>query len=300
MLHPNFYRSRTIYSEIIYKMHSGSNVARFLVNETARSLIANICIYLDSYLDIDDVRSGLTIRKMQNICAERRVASRGRVFAFVKMLELSGYLESCSAADKRYRFLRPTQKLRGYRAELMGAIYAALDQIMPRGGYVRLGSDPAVDLQVMRIAADDYFNGILLLEWHQDILMFADRDGGYQFLLELLREANFFDEPHAFCPQIDVSLFNLSLRLGLSRSHMRKILNDAARAGLLCVDNKPKYKITLNARLLEAFDEHVALLIAYYADIIDNRLGVPRFDPVRDVTASEAKQTRAVKGDPVG
>ena len=277
--HPNFHKARAIYSETIYKMHKGAPIARFLVNETARALISNICIYVDSYFDIEDVRSGLTICKVQNICAERGVASRGRVFAFVKMLEFSGYLESSAAVDKRYKFLRPTLKLRSYRSELMGGIYAAIDEIMPKRDYARLGADPDIDLRVMRIAGHDYFRGILLLDRHKDILMFADRDGGYQLLLELFREAKLFGKPHEFCQHIKASLLNLSIKLRLSRSHMRKLLNDAASTGLVTINNRPTYKLTLNSLLVEAFDEHVALLLTYYADIIDNRLNESCLDP---------------------
>ena len=93
MRRPNFPLARRTYSLGLFQLYKGVNIARLLVNETARSLIGNICILMDLSFDPENPRSGLTLRKIQKVCAQRGVASPGRVFAFVKMLEFAGFLE---------------------------------------------------------------------------------------------------------------------------------------------------------------------------------------------------------------
>jgi len=249
----------------------GAHIARFLVNETARALIANLCVYLDLAFAPGDPRSGLTVRKLQKICADRGVASPGRVHAFAKMLQLSGYLDAIASPDRRFKVLRPGAKLRAYRSALMHSIYSALDQVAPGRDYARRGADPEIDRRVLLVSGADFFGGLLLLEYHPDIKMFADRDGGYLFLLKLLSRAHAFDHDGDEA-EVSVSLKEVSERVAVSRSHLRSILREAEQRALLAVETDRGQKIILKTKLIAKFKEQVALLLAYYGDILDRRL----------------------------
>lgn len=129
--HPQFSSALATHSRAMLELYksihtAGARIARFLVNETARALIANVCIYMDLDFDPSEPRFGLTLRKIQKICSDRGVASPGRVYVFLKMLQLSGYLDSIATPDKRFKSLRPGGKLRAYRLELMHSIYSGL------------------------------------------------------------------------------------------------------------------------------------------------------------------------------
>jgi hypothetical protein len=279
MNRPGFNSALATHSDAMFKLYkdaqvAGAQLARFLVNETARALIANLCIYLDLTFEPGDPRSGLTIRKIQKICVDRDVASPGRAFAFLKMMQLSGYLEAVPVSDKRVKLLRPTRKLRSYRSELMHSIYSALDHVAPGADYACRGASPAVDRSILLVSGKDFFGGLLLLDYHPDIKMFADRDGGYHFLLKILREARLFsgDAP---AEKISISLQDASRRSGLSRSHLRSILLEAERRELIAFETGASNRIRLTPKLIEEFKEQVALLLAYYADVMDRRLDEP-------------------------
>ena len=278
--HPQFSSALATHSLAMLELYksahtAGAQIARFLVNETARALIANVCIYMDLDFDPSEPRFGLTLRKIQKICADRGVASPGRVYAFLKMLQLSGYLDSIATSDKRFKLLRPGDKLRAYRLELMHSIYSALDHIAPERHYARRGAIPEVDNAVLRVSGKDFFGGLLLLDYHPDVKMFADRNGGYHFLLEILRQAHLFDGDHGGDAEVSISLNEVSGRSAVSRSHLRSILREAERRQLIAVEAGLGYRICLKAKLIAKFKEQVAVLLAYYGDIIDRRLDEP-------------------------
>jgi hypothetical protein len=271
--HTDFPSARTVYAKAMHRMFKAERVARFLVNETARSLISNICIYADLDFDPATPGTGLTVRKLQRLCSARGLASPGRVFAFVNMMRLSGYLRTEPVQDQRYKILRPTDKLHAYRRDLMQCIFSAVDIVSHRGDYAQRASDPATDRQILRVAGSDYFErGLLLLDYHPDIKMFADRDGGYHFLLELLHLSGFFSGDYAPGRTLDISLTQMGLRCFLSRSHLRSILNDAAERGLIAFATGPGITITLQNTLTRLYDQHVAILLAYYGNMVDNRV----------------------------
>ena len=96
----------------------------------------------------------------------------------------------------------------------MNAVYSALDHVCPELNYARRGADPLTDEGVCKVAGKDFFAGLLLLEAHPDVLMFADRDGGYQFLLKILRAAGLLDAPFEHNEKIGVALQDISRRTG--------------------------------------------------------------------------------------
>lgn len=266
LVHPDFRQALTTYAEKVLALYHGTGFSRLLINETARAVMANMCIVLDALAEDDAPLTGLTISRLQDACSLMGVASRGRVFAFVKMMERNGFLEERPSLDKRTRPLAPTARLFDYQHQLIGGVLAAADILMPERRNMASFGMAHLQRRFVRLTGQDMIRGVTPYTLHEDILLFSRRDGGFQFLLQLLRQAGLFDMPP---PSTALpSLSELSRSCGLSRSHLRSLLADGEACGLLVSGGGRKHTITATKLLQERFRQHVAVLIAYYSGML--------------------------------
>lgn len=269
--HPQFYRAMASFSLMAIRLYQGPGVARFLVNETARTLIANLCIVFDT-LSEDDPSLSLTVSRIQDACERLGVASRGRVYAFLKMMELGNYIQTQPGADRRTRRLVPSPQFVEHLDTIVKAMLEGADIVLADPICAARYTDPAVRRRFIQAAGLDILAGFAPWNHYEDMRPFTARDGGFHIISVILQQAGAFDHDIAGGKHVSVSLADLARRHNLSRSHLRQLLADAEAHGLIILENPATYNIVLTPRLIAVYRAHVALLLAYYAEIMQERI----------------------------
>lgn len=269
--HPQFYRAMACFSLMAIRLYQGPGIARFLVNETARTLIANLCIVFDT-LSQDDPSLSLTTGRIQDACERLSVASRGRVYTFLKMMELGKYLQTQPGPDRRTRRLVPSPRFVSHLDTIVQAMLEGADIVLANPICVSRYADPTIRRRFIQAAGLDMLAGFAPWSYYEDMQPFTARDGGFHIISVILDQAGAFDRDIAGGTHVSLALADLSRKHNLSRSHVRQLLAEAAERGLIVIENPATYKIILTPRLIAVYRAHVALLLAYYAEIMETRI----------------------------
>ena len=249
--HPRFLHGVLQYAQVIPAYFSGKLVLNKVVTEVWRFHTLAFALHLHDIRDPGDPRTGLTITRLQRLCLEQKIASAGRVIALVGLMQLGGYLKRVpSLADARIVLLEPTEKLvatvRGWGHAMMQAIDAIETgaQFAPRHL-----ADPGFDTRLRRAGMDIMLAGWRLVDpWHE-VMHFVGRDAAWMLLLRLIDpaiRAGIGGEPVI----VSLDLADFGKRFGVSRSHMRRVLDTAFEQGLLAAPPRNGGNIIMSHRLV--------------------------------------------------
>lgn len=249
--HPRFLHGVLQYAQVIPAYFAGKLVLNKVVTEVWRFHTLAFALHLHDIRDPGDPRTGLTITRLQRICQEQKIASAGRVIALVGLMQLGGYLKRVpSVADSRIILLVPTEKLvatvRGWGQAMMSAI----DSIEPGAGFEqRHLADPGFDTRLRRAGMDIMLAGWRLVDpWHE-VMHFVARDAAWMLLLRLIDpviRAGIGGEPVI----VSLDLAEFGKKFGVSRSHMRRVLDTAFEQGLLAAPPRNGSHIVMSHRLI--------------------------------------------------
>ena len=198
-----------------------------IFKDAGRYVVAMCAIYLHA-------SGGLTLPRLKEICAHSGFLSPGRARALLIYLRYLGYAELFPLRTGGVARYQPTIRfMAAWRRQVRAALDAA--SIV----------EPAVRLVLDRLHEPDIFDAFVrqqsrgLLEWarHDDgnlafVSLFMHPHAGTQIVWALLAAA---DEDDIFPPRgpLPISLSGTARRFGVSRVHVRRILDDAERVGFL-------------------------------------------------------------------
>ena len=252
--HRHFLRGLFAYEELMPAYFANNVILNKVVTEAWRFEMLVYTLHLYDSRDPADPASGLTVANLTRVCARQNCASRGRVAAILGIMQLAGYLHRRrSRTDARIVHLEPSkefvQVVEGWNQRLLQII----DAIDKTGGlacdhlaYPRFGWD------MRERGAQVLLGGWKLLDPFPEVDHFVTRDGGWMLLLscvaKALRSSNGAEiEPVAF----DLGTFGA--RFGVSRSHLRRLLESAHAIGLLDAPPHNGQHIVLSERLVASF-----------------------------------------------
>lgn len=201
--------------------NSNAAIARAF-RDSAKSFYAMFVMILDA-------RGPVTLASLQALAAELGFASRGRAAAMMMYLRIIGYLERCThQPNGRSVGFKASDKLIAVHDEFMRNELTAAARIEPdarpiverlsdtefRRAYVR-----QMGLGVVRVVRGP----------RSPTSLFADRDAGLATLYQIALSGSGYParEP------VQLSLSELARKQGVSRSHVSRLLRDAAAAGLM-------------------------------------------------------------------
>ncbi len=270
--HPLFYKAMGCFSLMAIRLYQEPGLTRFLVNETARNLIANLCIIFDAQSQ-EDPSISLTVTRVQDACEMLGLASRGRVYTFIKMMEVAGYLQARPGVDRRTRKLVPSARFVGHIDTAVSAVLEGVDILLPEPVCVQRFNNPMLRRRYILVAGVDMLAGFEPWNYYEDMRPFTARDGGFHILSVILEQAGAFERDIAGGTSVSVALADLGRKNNLSRSHLRQLLADAEERGLIAFENRGSYDIILTPRLISLYRAHVALLLAHSGEIMEWRVG---------------------------
>jgi hypothetical protein len=253
LAHPRFPGARTAFIEAVLAFHEGDAYHSRLLVEAMRQVTFNLIVVLHLRHDVADRATWPTPRRLKDELKTFGLASERRVDALVSRFIQLGYVDSLpSEQDGRVRLLTPTAKMMSLDRDWLVYHYAPLHQMFPVPGYGEpMMRDPAFQRAQRLVALDFSAKGAEIMASNPAVMRFMSRDAGMLVLIKLV-QMSAGDNPQG------LSYSDLGARFGVSRTHVRALLEEAAQHGDVSLSGRGGRLVELNPPLLQAFDRFVA------------------------------------------
>jgi hypothetical protein len=267
--HPHFQQAVRRAAGGLVALYQGNRLLNLLINDRGRLLISSFALYLHFGHDSSDQDGGLTLTRIQDLCIENSVCSRGRAAAMVALMRATGYLATAPVAtglaDRRVRRLVPTERLIDSQRQNWRCQFGAIALLRPEGAaaFDVLGN-PDFIRALLQQQGDRFRAGVRILDRAPTLSLFAERNAGMMILFSLLLAGAAEDAMPASRP-VPISISALARRFGVSRPHVLKLLRDAAHAGLIERKGANGEQIVLSVHLAEATLDFLATVFLFLA-----------------------------------
>ena len=266
------FRDRPHYLEGV-RLHAGVMQPFFAYNLILNKVVAEIwrfqmlvfTLYLHETWREDDPRSGLNLGNLQRVCSNLNLASPGRVYAFLNIMKIGGYLEKApTGADNRVSRLAPTRMFMNTVEEWNRGIWAAIDATNPGGGLVALGQAyPSLGTGMRNSGAEGLLAGWDPLGPFPEVSRFAASDGGWMMMEHIVSEA-LGSNGRLRRVTINCDLRRTAKQFGGSRSNLIRLLGEAHDLGLLEIDPRLGREVRFTTTMTSAFLTFLASFLGYF------------------------------------
>lgn len=236
-------------------LYEGNHLFNRLILEEGRFICYLAALSLHASQDLTQPSTWLTLGRLQREVTELGVASRNRVEAQVSCLRKYGFLtQQPHASDRRVRLLVPNAALLARDAGILGHLLNGLSEfgLSPTEGGE---GPPSAELhRALRRATLPYLPGLSsLIRRHLPLAPFFAHDCGYMILLLLLR-----GDRERRDDTIVTGYQRLATQTGVSRTHVRRIVEAARDAGLVTTEARGGHDISLTPLMWHAADRWFA------------------------------------------
>jgi DNA-binding MarR family transcriptional regulator len=268
---PAFSHAQALYLDLYEAPFKNNPFLVRLFGSAGRSVAFLTALRLAALQVPGDETTLLTPRRMQEVAVRSRVIRPRTMTNALARLRATGYLKSSPVpGDRRQSALQPTEKALTYYRDWVSAHIRPLAMIFPDRNYsAGVNGEPDFLLAQRRAGARVIARSGEVLARNPDIMLFLTRDAGYFILTILLQQVRDSGGLSA------APLGALSDRFGISRTHVRKVLQTAQAAGLLDILAPGARKVAVTRRLSESFDRYFADLLSVtdliYAIAVERR-----------------------------
>jgi DNA-binding MarR family transcriptional regulator len=253
LAHPRFAAARAAFVEAVLAAHEGDHFRSRLLVEAMRQVTFNVIISLHLRYDPTDRTTSPTPRRLKDELAMFGLASTRRIDALVSRFIQLGYVESHpSEHDGRMRLLTPTAKMMALDREWLAYHYVPLHVMFP-DSYLEPIAGHVAFQRAQRLAALDHSaKGAEIMASNPAVMRFMGRDAGMLVLIKLVQMSIAADSTE------DISYSDIGSRFGVSRTHVRLLLEDAAEHGDVSLTGRGGRLAELKPSILQAFDRFLA------------------------------------------
>jgi hypothetical protein len=218
----------------LIEAYGSNSVWNRVFSDRGRFMGSLAALYLHLCPDGGTGQQGLTLGRLQALCMDIGLCSRGRARALLILLQVTGYIaaDPGSAADRRQRRFVPTQRLTEFQHRRWSQQFAAMDALVPhaRAAQAACGR-PDFAAAFLAEMARCYRGGFRLLHYAPELAQLTERNAGLLLASSLILAAP--DELPEDGAAVPVSISALAARFGIARAHARGLLEHLAEAGLI-------------------------------------------------------------------
>lgn len=253
--HPALPAARKVYLDAFLSLYGDDRFLTRLLIETSRFLVFTLVVVLAAGHDPMRRETWLTIGRLKRAMAGIGQASDRQIDALVARLREVGFLTAEPlAADRRVRILAPTERMLAHDRAWLAAHYAPLAHLSPDHDYApALRGDPAYQVAHRRTSLAFMAVGARLMLGEADMMLFFDRAAGHLVLAALLQAA-MADPDQVAAP---VPYATVGDRFGVSRTHVRQLLEAAAARGLVRLQARGGRAVEILPRLWRSYDRGI-------------------------------------------
>ena len=255
LAHPRFAAARKAFIDAVLALHEGDQFRSRLLIEAVRQVTFNLIVSLHLRHNATDRSTWATPQRLKDEIRRFGLASPRRIDALVTRLVRLGYVDSHpSEQDGRVRILTPTAKMMSLDLDWLAALHRPLQVMFPDIGYSQpIKRDVAFQRAQRVVALGFSARGADVLASNPGMFLFHTRDAGVTILVKLIQMTM-----AAGNSAVELSYSDIGDRFGVSRTHVRKLLQDAERADLVQLSGQGERLVTLKPAMLSAFDRFVA------------------------------------------
>jgi len=252
LAHPRFAAARSAFIDAVLTFHEGDRFTSRLMVETTRQVTFSLLVILHLRHDESDRSTWPTPQRLRAEIEPYGLASPRRIDALVARLVQLGYLDSRpSDLDGRVRLLNPTPKMMALDREWLVYNYVPLHVMFPDSYPEPIARDPAFQRAQRLVALEFSAHGANVIASNPVVMRFMHRDAGILVLMRLIQIS-------AGDGAKGVSYTEIGVRFGISRTHVRGLLEDAAQHGDVSLSGRGGRLVELKPSILQAFDRFLA------------------------------------------
>ena len=254
--HPRLPTARRAYLDSFMQVYDGDPFMVRLLLQAGRFFVFHSAAVLEAAQDLSRRETWFTVALLKQQLAMFGYASGRQVDHLVGRLREVGFLEQRPAqGDRRVRLLATTDKLRAHHTEWLAAHYVPLATIYPDHDYsLVLSRDRAFHILHCRTRRPFGPAAARLMMTLPDTMLFFSHAAGPLIQAAVLKAAMDCGDPSAAVPYIDAAD-----RFGVSRTHVRNLMNSAASAGLVEITGRGGRSVVILPRFWASFDRGLAV-----------------------------------------
>jgi hypothetical protein len=253
--HPRFPIARDAFVEAILALYEYEPVVNRLV-EAGRGLLFIVIMCLHARYDEADRATWPTLSLLTQSMVPYDVSSPRRIHSLVAQFIDAGYIEArVSPRDRRIRILKPTAKMLEQDQDWLVAQYHPLQILFPEPGYARIMQRDASFQLAQRLAASGFSAlGAQIMATNPIVMQFMHREAGITILMKLMQLVG----SQGPAEREEIFYSDIGNRFGVSRTHVRKILQEAEAGSLVRLTKDGGRFVEIAPALVQAFDRFVA------------------------------------------
>lgn len=254
--HPRLPEARHAYLDSFVGLYQGDPFLVRLLLQAGRFLVFHSVAVLEAAQDLSRRETWFTVAALKQQLSVYGYASGRQVDHLVARLREVGFLEQHAApGDGRVRLLASTHKLRAHHAEWLATHYVPLATLFPDHDYSPvLSRDHAFHALHCRECLP--FNAVSarLMMTLPDTMLFFMHAAGPLIQNAVLKAAMDAADPNAAVPYMEAAD-----RFGVSRTHVRNLMKDAEKAGLVRITGQGGRSILILPRFWAGYDRGLAV-----------------------------------------
>jgi hypothetical protein len=254
--HPRLPEARRAYLDSFMHVYEGDPFMVRLLLQAGRFFVFHSAAVLEAAQDLSRRETWLTVALLKQHLGLFGYASERQVDHLVARLRAVGFLEQRRApGDGRVRLLATTDKLRAHHTEWLAAHYVPLATLYPDHDYgMVLSRDRAFHGLHCRLRLPFNPAAARMMRTLPDTMLFFSHAAGPLIQSAVLKAAMDAPDPAAAVPYIDAAD-----RFGVSRTHVRNLMNTAQAAGLVRITGRGGRSIEILPRLWASYDRGLAV-----------------------------------------
>lgn len=254
--HPRLPEARRAYLDSFADLYGGDPFLVRLLLQAGRFFVFHCAAVLEAAQDPSRRETWFTVSALKQQLAMFGYASTRQVDHLLARLRAVGFIEQTRAPnDGRVRLLATTDRLRSHHTEWLATHYLPLATLFPNHDYSPVLSRNRA-FHVLHCRTCLPFNPLAaqLMMKLPDMLLFFGHAAGPLIQNAVLKAALDSGDPAAAIPYMDVAD-----QFGVSRTHVRNLMNSAQAAGLVRIIGRGGRSIEILPPHWASYDRGLAL-----------------------------------------